>query len=663
MKNRLLSIIALAMAFCTFLTAAATAAYVDIKTDHWATDDIEWATEQGLMNGISATEFAPEGTTSRAMLVTVLWRYEGCPRVLIDLPFTDITDDWYKAAVGWAYSREIINGRSATSFAPNDPVTRQEFATMLYRYAKACGINTTATGDLSVFPDHAKVADWAETALTWANGAGLINGSIEGNRTLLLPEGNSTRAQMAAIIHRYSSNIGAPDMVEYTDSKNPILAADRNPNAGVPLSFNLDTTGFNKQNIALKELKNKSLTLITSIRYATFTYRDENGAYITEWDWFDQMKETYGLNVIYIKSRYDKSVQQSLTYMNAGKQLDMIPTHVGGFPKFFNLSRGLEPYVNILNVSNSPGISTKTMQDSYWGGSYRCIAPRGAVNVLWYNETMAKELNLSDPHTLWKQGNWNWNTFADFLRSVPAKNPDGKPLYAYNQCTSDMMYSWPLTNGVHPVQHDTTTATPALINNFGNAKALDAWKFISETVKNIRYGSSYSTMYTDGTLMMSCTVNLQNQWDTYEFTQDQTYNWVPFPKAPTETGRDVALNFGYSMMLPRKMAKQSNIPYAVKFMELWATRFTEAMVDYLGTTKCINMNYEERMEYFKFAETNLIFGIQMNEWDMLSGDSATIKTDWFKALTRTDYDITVETPKMIPIVDEAIKLCLKYGIT
>lgn len=664
MKRRLISILALMMAFCTFLTTAAVAAYEDISPAHWAADDIEWATAKGLMNGVSDTKFDSEGTTSRAMLAVVLWRYEGCPRVLIELPFTDATATWYKSAIAWAYSRGIVNGRSATTFAPDAAVTRQEFATMLYRYAKANGFNTETNSDLTVFPDYRQIAAWAEAPMKWANGIGLINGSQEGQQILLKPESNSTRAQMAAIIHRYATNTGAPEMKEYTDSNNPILAADRNPNAGVPLSFNLDTTGFNKQNIALKDLKGKSITLITSIRYSTFVYRDENGAYVTEWDWFDQLKDTYGLKVTYIKSRFDKSVQQSLTYMNAGKKLDAIPTHVGGFPKFFNLSRGLEPYVNMLNVSNSPGISAKTMRDSFWSGSYRCIAPRGAVNVLWYNETLAKELNLTDPHTLWKQGNWNWNTFADFVKSVPSKTPNGDPLYAYNQCTSDMMYSWPLTNGVHPVEVDTVSATPNLINNFGSTKALDAWKFISGTVKSIPVSTSinYGSMYTEGNLMMSCTVNLQNQWDLYEYTQGKRFNWVPFPKAPTETGRDIALNFGYTMMLPRKMKDESLAPYAVKFMELWATRFTEAMIDYLGTTKCINMNYEERMEYFKFAETNLVFGIQMNEWDMLTDDNVTIKNNWFKALTKPEYDIAVETPKMKPIVDEAIKRCLEYGL-
>ena len=442
---------------------------------------------------------------------------------------------------------------------------------------------------------------------------------------------------------------------------NPLVAETKKPNTGVKPGFDIDTTGFVKNGIKIADLNKKSLTLITSIKYSTFNYRGEKGEYVTEWDWFDQLKSTYGLKLTYIKSRFDKSVQQSLTYMNAGKTLDVIPTHVGGFPKFLNLSQPLDPYINLQNIDNSPGVNTMTLKETKWGGTYRCISPIGSVNVLWYNQSLVEQFGLTDPHTLFEQGKWNWDTFKQFVVSVPATTPDGKTLHAYNQCTSDMMYSWPLTNGLAPIQIDTDAKEPALINNWTNERTVAAWDFISSTVKSVKFGGSISKMYEDGTTMMTDAVNLQNQWDNYEYTKGRKYNWVPFPAATTDTGRCIAFDYGYTHMIPRKVKNQSNIPYAVKFMELWATRFCEAMFDYLATTKCYSFDYEDRKEYFEFVIKNTYFGVQMNEWDMLSGDSGKAKNDWFKSLTNQSYNIRTETEKVKNVVQEAIDLCLAYG--
>ena len=171
----------------------------------------------------------------------------------------------------------------------------------------------------------------------------------------------------------------------------------------------------------------------------------------------------------------------------------------------------------------------------------------------------------------------------------------------------------------------------------------------------------YSAMYADGTLMMSDAVNLMNVWDNFEYTKGKKFNWVPFPKATTSTGRDIAFNYGYTMMLPKKMKNQSNAPYAVKFMELWANRFTEAVFDYFETTKCIGMDYAAKKEYFEFVVQNTYFGIQMNEWDMLTGDNAAAKGNHSKAFYNASYNITTETAATKNVVEKAIKDCLAYG--
>ena len=449
--------------------------------------------------------------------------------------------------------------------------------------------------------------------------------------------------------------------VKYTH--NPLVAEGKPFNTGVAPSFDIDTTGFVKNNIKIKDLKGKTLTLITSIMYSTFQYKGPKGEALNEWTWFDSMKSTYGLNLKYIKSRFDKSVQQSLTYMTAGKALDIIPTHVGGFPKFLNLSQPLDPYINIQNLGNSPGVDEMTLNETKWGGTYRCISPVGGVNVLWYNQSLVEQYGLKDPHTLFRQDKWDWDAFKSFVLSVPQTTPDGKVLCAYQQCTSDMMYSWPLTNGCAPIQIDTKSSTPNLINNWLDERTLAAWDFISGVAKSVNYGkNSYDKMYSEGTLMISDAVNLMNNWDQYDYAKTHKYNWVPFPKATTSTGRYVAFNYGYTHMIPRKVKNASNIPYAVKFMELWANRFTEAIFDYLGSMQFLQFDYAARKEYFEFVVKNTYFGVQMNEWDMITGENGTAKNEWFKSLYNSAFNIRTESEQMKNVVEQAIKDCLAYGL-
>ncbi|MBQ8894464.1 MAG: hypothetical protein IJ043_08680 [Clostridia bacterium] len=447
---------------------------------------------------------------------------------------------------------------------------------------------------------------------------------------------------------------------KYDMANNPLVAETKKINYGTEVSYDIDTTGFVKNNIKLADLKGKTLTLITAIMYNTFQYKNEKGEYVGEWLWWESLKDAYGLNVKYIKSRFDKSVSQSLTYMNAGKALDVIPTHVGGFPKFLCLSQPLDPYINIQNIGNSPGVDQMTLDETKWGGTYRCISAIGAVNVIWYNQTMVEQMGLKDPHTTWQKGEWNWNAWEAFVKSVPATTPEGKALNAYGQCNVDVVYSWGLTNGIHHIKIDTESKEPNLINNWMDPKTIAAWEFVSGVFKSIKYGGSVWDVYGGGTMMADCT-GLMDKWDEVEYTEGKKFNWVPFPKATTSTGRDIAFNYGYTMMLPKKMKNQSNAPYAVKFMELWANRFTEAIFDYFETTKCIGMDYAAKKEYFEFVVKNTYFGIQMNEWDMLTGDSATQKNQWLKSFSNAQFNVTTETTAMKNIVEQALKDCLAYG--
>ena len=473
-----------------------------------------------------------------------------------------------------------------------------------------------------------------------------------------------------------SDNTGNQDVIkDYDETKkynadtNPLVAEKKEPNGGVAPSFNLDTTGFVKNNIKLKDLKGKSLTFLTAIMYDTFQYVDTSGKLQGEWEWFKMLQKEYGLKINYIKTRFDKSMGQALTYMTSGKQIDIIPTHVGAFPTCLQLTQPLDPYVNMNNLGNSPGVDLQVLEETKWAGKYRCIAPIGAVNVLWYNQSLCEELGLLDPHTLWQQGKWNWNTWRSWIQSIPPTNNAGKPLASYYACVPDIWYAFALTNGFNPVAIDTASSEPNLINNFRRQEVLDAWEYCVDTLasaKNLNMkGASWDTMFSEGNVMMYDTLNLMNEFayeDYYKYCHDKQYNWVPYPKSGTKTGRDVAFCYGYTMMLPKKMKVQSNAIYAVKFMELWANRFTEAIFDYQATINYLSFDYTARKEYFTFVTQNTYFGLQMDEWRQLSGNDKSAMGAWQYSFVSRTANIVTESKKVANLVDKAIASILDYGL-
>ena len=143
---------------------------------------------------------------TRAMLVTVLWRYAGRPEAGKN-PFTDVpAGQWYTEAVTWAAENGVVSGVGNGRFAPNGNITREQMASILFRYAKLTGLDTSKRGELAGFPDEGQVSSWAREALSWAVGEGIISGTAEGGRTILKPQGTATRAQVASILMRFIRN-------------------------------------------------------------------------------------------------------------------------------------------------------------------------------------------------------------------------------------------------------------------------------------------------------------------------------------------------------------------------------------------------------------------------------------------------------------------------
>ncbi|MBQ3901544.1 MAG: S-layer homology domain-containing protein, partial [Clostridia bacterium] len=176
------------------------------KVGNWAHDGIDFCLENGLMNGMTQNTFVPAGDMTRAMLVTVLWRAEGEPAAPGTTPFTDVKAKWAKDAVAWAYENEIVKGMTATTFAPDDKLSREQIATILYRFTEYKGGDVSSRAELDRFPDGAKTHSYAKDAVSWAVAEGLISGTKAGDRVLLDPRGSATRAQVATILMRYLEN-------------------------------------------------------------------------------------------------------------------------------------------------------------------------------------------------------------------------------------------------------------------------------------------------------------------------------------------------------------------------------------------------------------------------------------------------------------------------
>ncbi len=211
MKRKTVSLILTAVMALGVLTVAVSAGslpFTDVKEGRWSYDAVSYAFEKGYMKGTSEDKFSPAGTMTRAMVVTVLFRREGTPAEYDSvtdgtMKFTDIpANEWYTEAVEWAYSTGVVNGLSETKFGPKASITREQLATMLYRYSENAPVSVSGRADLETFSDGTAVSGWAKEAVSWAVEAALVKGTDRGE---LDPKGLATREQFAAIMERYDT--------------------------------------------------------------------------------------------------------------------------------------------------------------------------------------------------------------------------------------------------------------------------------------------------------------------------------------------------------------------------------------------------------------------------------------------------------------------------
>lgn len=181
--------------------------FADVNAGDWFYRDVLFSYEKGLMSGMDAAAFAPYANTTRAQIAVIFYRMEGSPAVEGENSFTDVVRDsgtaWFYDAVTWAQQNGIMGGYGNSSFAPNDPITREQLAAIFYRYAQYKGYDTTQGGmAIREFDDYESISDYAMGAMAWAVNTGLV----KGDSNLLYPKGTATRAEIAALLHRFAEN-------------------------------------------------------------------------------------------------------------------------------------------------------------------------------------------------------------------------------------------------------------------------------------------------------------------------------------------------------------------------------------------------------------------------------------------------------------------------
>lgn len=190
------------------VTAIARFPFTDVVAGTWYYGAAAYAYNNGLFAGMTPTTFAPNATMTRAMLVSVLWRLAGAPAPKAPNTFVDVPNGaWYTDAVTWAAENGVVSGIGGSRFDPSGFVTREQTAEILYNYAHSKGYDVSARADLTAFPDAGSVSGWAVKALSWANAAGLINGTVRDGQTILDPQGSASRAQVAMILMNYVEHV------------------------------------------------------------------------------------------------------------------------------------------------------------------------------------------------------------------------------------------------------------------------------------------------------------------------------------------------------------------------------------------------------------------------------------------------------------------------
>ncbi len=613
--------------------------FTDVPTGKWYSKAVAWAAKNDIVAGFSSGKFFPNDPVTREQMTSIFMRYadylgiDTSDRANIN-SFSDASKvgSWAKDSMRWALAIKLMYGVGNNKIDPKGNATRAQSAAILERFCNEvlAGWEPAPKPEPEPEPTPTPTPDQPDDELPddW-------DPDIDGDNTPIVDGEATTRYNYDSqyrITEKVTNDNGiildseqglpsssryATAQTKYDFDKNPIINRDRQVNKEVLPSFNLDSTNFVRAGTKLSDLKGKKLEFFTADTYAAWSYRNSKGETIDEWQWFKDLKEELGLSIKYTMKQHEASTNAVIQYMNAGKQCDIVySNHSILALQALNISKSIAELVSQDGLDASPGVCSKAMELTKWGGTPRLIAPIGVVDVLWYNQTLTQEMGLSDPHVMWENGAWNWNNFKKFMMSVPSRNPSGQSLVAWTCFPSNIYFTWDSTTGKQTFSLVGNSKVPTILNNWNDPQIQEAWDFVAgvNQVVNFKCGNDngglgvvpeHMGLY-NGTTVMSATMYTQVYRDT-EYSKHVQINWVPFPKANGSAGKESAQFYGFGMLLPKKTVLPENENIALKFMELWATRFTEAYYDNLNTFEYYNFNYKQRKQYFNYVTSNLVY--------------------------------------------------------
>ncbi len=458
------------------------------------------------------------------------------------------------------------------------------------------------------------------------------------------------------------TNPGTSDIVS-----NPLMKEGKKYNNGAACSFDVDKSGFCKQG-TLADLKGKTMTLYTSVDYSQFSYFNASNKSVGEWDWFKEIKRLYGVTIKYVRCTPGGSnVVKPFQAMSAGKDCDLITTHVSSFPYICNILAPLDDYCNFSKLQNSPGLDPQVTELTRWKGKNIVLGPN-LVSGCWnYNSTFVKNAGLDDPYELWKAGQWNWTNYKKYMTGLPDTTAQGKTVYGSNSLSQ--YWYWANTNAKPCFAIDGDDPNGGIINNFDSAEVKETYIWLEGVMDA---GGNYLNTSVDGSF-----------WNTNKSTyvvmsfgkggvdvagileeenKSNVYKWVPFPKNEKNAK---AINhvevYGYGIGIPRKTNKEQNRIAAAKFCELWCNRYTEARFDYLISRS--KWTYDQVVEFYEFGKTNgrMGMGSGVGKLASLAGNGATA-SKFNQSITDAGLSVASCMAKLSNFAKQEVANVLKFGV-
>ena len=449
-------------------------------------------------------------------------------------------------------------------------------------------------------------------------------------------------------------------------NENPLMNEGKKTNFGATISYDIDKTGFSKGTIA--DLKGKTLTLYTGVDYSMFGYvngEKKGSVWIGEWQWFKELKKVYGLTVKYVRCGPGNNVIKPFQAMSAGKDCDVITTHVASFPYVCNILAPLDQYADFSKFENSPGLDPQMTEATRWKGHPVALGPCLSNGALAYDKTYIASCGLDDPRELFEKGEWNWTNFKKYMLGLPKTTKDGKKVIGMS--TWGQYYYWASSNGKPCFEIDGDDPNGGIINNWDSVEVRETYiwlESICDAGGQYYNGSAPGFFSEDKTYFSAMAYSNMNGYDIVDLKAEgvayHEQDWVPFPRNEKNPNSFCHVEiYGYGIGLPRKTNKENARTAAMKFAEIWCNRYTESRFDRLRS-RCL-WTYDEIVEYYEYGKKYGKMGLGSGV-GTFANHAGGANTNWAKSITDASFSTATCHEKASNYAKQEIQNVLKFGV-